>query len=72
MIRLIIFLCGLGAFLIGASSNFETIRQRIHLPFDARAIECGIGTVVMTLDVVLMVVGVFLMIIAWIFKKLNQ
>jgi len=68
MIRLTIFVLGAVTFLAGAASNFE----RIPLPFDLRAIDVGFGFAGFTLDVILMVVGVFLMAIAWIFHKLNQ
>ncbi len=68
MIRLIIFLIGLVLFLLGAASNFEGIPT----PIDCKSIECSIGFAVFTLDVVLMVAGVFMMLIAWIFHRLAQ
>jgi hypothetical protein len=68
MIRLIIFLLGLGAFLFGAASNFPSI----PLPIDCRSIVWSIGPSGLTLDVILMIVGVFLMMIGWIFHRLSQ
>lgn len=72
MIRLAFFLVGLAAFLCGAQCNLVAVRDRITLPFDPCMIEVGFSMARMTLDVVLMVAGVFLIMIAWIFKKLNQ
>lgn len=66
--RLIIFVLGLGMFLLGAASNFESI----SLPIDCKSIDCSIGHAVFTLDVVLMVVGVFFMVIAFVFHRLQQ
>ena len=66
--RLIIFVLGLGMFLLGAASNFESV----SLPIDCKSIECSIGHVVLTLDVILMVVGVFFMLIAFVFHRLQQ
>ena len=68
MIRLFIFLTGLGLFLFGAASHTQWVR----LPFDCRSIECSIGSAVFSLDVVLMIVGVFLILIAWVFHRLAQ
>jgi hypothetical protein len=68
MIRLTIFVLGLGAFLFGAASNFP----KIPMPIDCRSIVCSIGPTGLTLDVILMIIGVFLMIIAWIFHRLSQ
>ncbi len=62
------FLIGFGAFSLGAASNFESI----PVPIDCRSITCSLGLVVFTLDVVLIVVGVFLMLIAWLFGRLAQ
>ena len=45
---------------------------KIPMPIDTRAITLSISTAVFTLDVVLMVVGVFLMGIAWLFNRLAQ
>jgi hypothetical protein len=67
MIRLAIFLFGLGMFLVGAASNFE----RIPMPFDCRSITLSIGFVTLSLDVVLMVAGVFFILVAWVFHRLN-
>ncbi|MCK4773689.1 MAG: hypothetical protein KAT30_02845 [Candidatus Krumholzibacteria bacterium] len=68
MIRLSIFILGLLMFLAGAASNFE----RIHLPIDLTSMECKISMVTLTLDVVLMVAGVFLILMAWVFHRLAQ
>ena len=67
VIRLIIFLVGFGTFLVGAACNYP----KITLPFDCRSITFSLGTTTFTLDVVLMVVGVFLVIVAWVFHRLN-
>ena len=55
-------------FLVGAASNFPSI----PLPFDCKSITCAISTTTFTLDVVMMVAGVFLIMIAWVIKKLGQ
>ena len=68
MIRLTIFLLGLGAFLFGAASNYP----KISMPIDCRSIVWSIGPSGLTLDVILMIIGVFLMLIAFIFHKLSQ
>ena len=68
MIRLLIFLLGFAMFLVGAASNFAWN----PLPFDCRSIECSIGTATFTLDVVLMVAGVFLVLVAWVMHKLEH
>jgi hypothetical protein len=54
--------------LVGAVSRWE----KNPLPFDCTSIECSIGPTMFTLDVVLMVVGVFLILIAWVFHRLSQ
>ena len=66
MIRLGIFILGFGMLLVGAASHVE----RIQLPIDCRSITCSLGLVTLTLDVVLMVAGVFLIIMAWVFHRL--
>ncbi len=68
MIRLIIFLVGLLMFLAGAASNFESI----PLPFNLKTTSVSIGSPVFSLDVVFMMAGIFLMLIAWVFTRLNQ
>lgn len=68
MIRLTIFLLGLGAFLFGAASNYPSI----SMPIDCRSIVLSIGPSGLTLDVILMIIGVFLILIALIFHKLSQ
>jgi hypothetical protein len=55
-------------FLLGAASNIKSI----PLPIDCTAIECSVGLAVFTLDVVLMVAGVFLMLVALVFHRLAQ
>jgi hypothetical protein len=66
VIRLFIFLIGLGLLLVGAASNYEFI----PMPIDLRSIDVSIAGAGLTLDVLLMIVGVFLILIAWIFHKL--
>jgi hypothetical protein len=68
MIRLVIFLIGLLALLAGAASNYRWY----ELPIDCRSIQCKIGSAVFSLDVLLMIVGIFLILIAWIFHRLAQ
>lgn len=68
MIRLAIFVLGFGMFLVGAASNYEWVQ----LPIDCRSIVLSFGSVTFTLDVILMVVGVFLVLVAWVFHRLNQ
>lgn len=68
MMRLIIFLLGLGAFLFGTASNFPNI----PLPIDCRSIVWAVGPSGLTLDVILMIIGVFFMLVAWIFHRLSQ
>lgn len=68
MIRFTIFLFGLAAFLLGAASNFP----EIPVPIDCRAIVVSVGPSGLTLDVLLMIAGVFLMLVAWVFHRLRQ
>jgi hypothetical protein len=70
MIRLFIFLLGLVLFLAGAATNFERIYVR--MPVDLKSVAVGIGPTVFSLDVLCMVVGVFLVLIAWVFTRLSQ
>jgi hypothetical protein len=68
VIRFLIFLVGFGLLLVGAASNYP----KIPLPFDLKSIVLSpFGATTFTLDVVLMVVGVFLVIIAGVFHRLN-
>jgi hypothetical protein len=67
MIRLAIFLFGFGMLLVGAASNYPSI----PLPFDCRAITFSLGFVTLSLDVVLIVAGVFFVLVAWVFHRLN-
>jgi hypothetical protein len=64
--RIFLFLVGLVMFLVGAVSNFSWN----PLPFNCRAVPCSVGPAVFTLDVVMMVVGVFIMIMVWVLGKL--
>jgi len=66
--RVLVFIVGFAIFLVGAASNYP----RIPLPFDCRSITCTIATATFTLDVVLMTVGVFIILIAWLMKRLAQ
>lgn len=67
MIRLVIFLLGLGMLLVGAASNTE----RVPLPVDCKSITCSLGFVTLSLDVALMIAGVFLILVAWVFHRIN-
>ncbi len=67
MIRLWIFLLGLGMFLVGAGSNFPSI----PMPIDAKSITWSLGYVTFSLDVMLMIAGVFFILVAWVFHRLN-
>lgn len=64
--RIFFFVIGFVTFLVGAISNFSWN----PLPFDCRTILCPVGPTVFSLDVVLMVAGVFIMLIAWVLGKL--
>lgn len=64
----LIFFVGFAMFLVGAASNFKSI----PLPFDCKSIACTISTTTLSLDVVLITVGVFLILIAWLIKRLGQ
>ena len=67
MIRLSIFVVGLGLFLVGAANRYAWF----SMPIDPKSITLSIGFVSITLDVVMMVTGVFFILIAWVFHKLN-
>lgn len=67
MIRLGIFLLGVGMVFIGVANN----SQRIPTFIDCKSITCSLGFVTVSLDVILMVVGVFFILVAWVFHKLN-
>jgi hypothetical protein len=67
VIRFAIFVLGFGMFLVGATSNLE----RVPMPIDCTSITWSIGFVTFTLDVVLMVAGVFFILVAWVFHRLN-
>ena len=67
MIRLWIFLFGMGMFLFGAGSNFPSI----PMPIDCKSITWSLGYVTFSLDVMLMVAGVFFILVAWVFHRLN-
>ena len=68
MIRLFIFLVGLVLFLAGAATNY----RQIPMPFDLKSVAVSFGSAVFSLDVIFMVVGVFLILIAWVFTRLSQ
>jgi len=68
MIRLVILVIGLLLLLAGAASNFKSI----PMPYDFKSIAASVGTAVFSLDVIFMVSGVFLILIAWVFTRLNQ
>ncbi len=67
MIRLGIFFLGLGMLLVGAASNYP----RISLPFDCKSITMSLGFVTLSLDVALIIAGVFWIVVAWVFHRLN-
>ncbi|MCZ6765693.1 MAG: hypothetical protein O7D32_02045 [bacterium] len=68
MIRSGIFIIGLLMLLVGGAANYP----QIPLPFDSTEITFTLGTVVLSLNIVLVVGGVFLIIVAWVFHKLAQ
>ncbi len=68
MIRLSIFIIGFLMLLVGGAANYP----QIPLPFDSSEITFTLGMVVLSLDIVLVVAGVFLIIVAWVFHKLAQ
>ncbi len=68
MIRLFILVIGLLLLLAGAASNFESI----PFLFKLKSVAVAVGTAVFTLDVIMMVTGVFMILIAWVFTRLNQ
>jgi hypothetical protein len=70
VIRLSIFLAGFALFLVGAASHFENINLPFDLPFDLQKIVCSIGFTTFGLDVVAMVAGIFLILIALVFHRL--
>ena len=60
MVRVIIFLSGLGSFFIGAASYVPGV----PLPINCKTIVCHIGTAALSLDLILMGVGVLLILIS--------
>lgn len=68
MILRIASLFGLAMFLVGAASNF----QFIPMPVDLSSIPCAVGPAAFSMDVVLMVLGIFIMLVSWAFNKLAQ
>lgn len=58
--RFIVFLTGAGSGLVGAASYFTAI----PLPFDCKRVVCTIATSIITLDMVLMGGGIFLILLA--------
>jgi maltodextrin utilization protein YvdJ len=67
VIRLSIFVVGLGLLLVGAANRYAWFA----MPIDPRSITLSLGFVSITLDVIMMVAGVFFILIAWVFHKLN-
>jgi hypothetical protein len=67
MIRLAIFLSGLLMLLAGANATYHYV----DVPWDLRSIVWSIGLVTFSLDVVLVIAGVFLIVIAIVFHRLN-
>jgi hypothetical protein len=68
LIRRFIFAVGLLLFLAGAATDFE----QIPMPVDLRGITVSVGPAAFSLDVVFMVAGVFMILIAWVFTRLKQ
>lgn len=68
MIRSSIFIIGFLMLLAGGAANYP----QIQLPFDLTEITLTLGSVLLSLDIVLVVAGVFFIIVAWVFHKLAQ
>ncbi|HUV35717.1 MAG TPA: hypothetical protein VMX58_02130 [Patescibacteria group bacterium] len=68
MIRMLIFLIGLVMILLGVSSRFSIV----PLPVDLKTIHVSFVAASYTLDVVLMVAGIFLVLVSYVFHKLAQ
>ena len=63
--RGLIFLSGLGSFIFGLASYVPGL----PLPIDCKSITCAIGTTIVTLDVLLMGVGILLILISMMIGK---
>lgn len=63
--RPLIFLVGLGSFIFGLASYVPGL----PLPIDCKSITCEIGTAVVSLDVLLMGIGIFLIFISVVIGK---
>jgi hypothetical protein len=68
MVRLLIFLFGLGMIVLGVLSRFSVV----ELPVDFKTIPITFVYVSYSLDIVLMVAGLFLVLMVWLFHKLAQ
>ena len=68
MIRLIVFLLRLVMIVLGLLSRFSIVA----MPVDIKTIPITFIAVSYTLDVVLMVAGIFLILVAWVLHKLAQ
>jgi len=66
MIRFVIFLLGLALCLVGAASKYPSI----PMPIDISLESISLGLVTLAVDVVLMVVGIFLILIALVFHRI--
>ena len=66
--RIFAFLVGLAMFLAGVASYFELL----PLPIELKTTTVGISMTGLSLDVVLIVVGVLVMMITWVFGRLSQ
>ena len=68
MLRPLIFLPGFAMIVVGAASNIEIIPEIM----DCRSITCNIGNALFSLDVIFIMGGVALAIIAWLMGKLGR
>ena len=68
MLRLTMLVLGVAMILVGLISRFSLIQ----LPVDLKAIPITFISVSYTLESVLLVGGLFLLLIAWVFHKLAQ
>jgi len=66
VIRFVLLLMGLAMVYLGVGSHYP----RMPVPFESRAISWSLGFTDMSLDVILVVVGLFLVLIAWVFNRL--
>jgi len=68
MLKIAMFLSGLGLMIIGVSSYFAGI----PLIIDCNSIVCTIGTTLITLDMVVMGVGLLFILISMLFIKTKK